>query len=245
MKGTAIITGASSGIGAAIALALAEKGYPIAVGCHSPGSVERGGGKVAEECAALSGRAECFVADVADFDACAGMIEAVKAWGGEIGLLVNCAGVTRDGPIARMSEESFDQVMDTNLKGAFNTIRHLTPILMKQRFGKIINISSVVGLNGNRGQANYAASKAGVIGLTKAVAKELAPRGITCNAIAPGFIETAMTEEMPQQAREMILKATLLGRGGRPEEVAHTAVFLAENDFITGQVIVVDGGLVM
>ncbi|MCL2580001.1 MAG: 3-oxoacyl-ACP reductase FabG [Oscillospiraceae bacterium] len=243
MSKTAWVTGASSGIGAATALALAEKGYDIAVGCHSEDSITRGGGKVAEDCRAFGVKAECFVGSVEDFDDCAGLVGRIVEQMGGIDLLVNCAGITRDGLIARMSEEQFDQVIDVNLKGAFCAIRHVSPLMMKKRAGKIINIASVIGLGGNAGQANYAASKGGVIAMTKSVAKELGGRGITCNAIAPGFIETKMTAVLPEKAMDAVLSATALGRPGKPEEVAHAVLFLAENDFVTGQVIVVDGGL--
>jgi len=240
---TAWITGASSGIGAACALALADKGYNIAVGCHSMGSIERGGGEVAEKCRGLGVKAECYVGNVEDFADCGRLVgEIVENFGG-IDLLCNCAGITRDGLVARMSEENFDEVIDVNLKGAFCTIRHVSPLMMKKRAGKIINVASVIGLMGNPGQANYAASKGGLIALTKSVAKELGGRGITCNAVAPGFIETKMTGNMPEKAMQAIMDATVLGRTGKPEEVAHAVVFLAENDFITGQTIVVDGGL--
>jgi len=243
LKKTAWVTGASSGIGAAIALALAEKGYNIAVGCHSEGSIERGGGDVARQCQALGVEAQCFVGKVEDFDVCGGMVSEIVARFGGIDLLVNNAGVTRDGLIARMSEQNFDEVIDVNLKGAFCAIRHVSPLMMKKRSGKIINIASIVGVTGNAGQSNYAASKGGLIALTKSVARELGGRGITCNAIAPGFIETKMTAPVSEKAIEATINATALGRVGKPEEIAHAAVFLAENDFITGQVLVVDGGL--
>ena len=243
MHNTALITGASSGIGAAIALGLAKQGYHIAVGCHSSSSVERGGRVVAESCRKLGVSAECFVADVSDFSGCVFLVKEVAERFGGIDVLVNCAGVTRDGPIARMSEEHFDEVLNVNLKGAFNTIRHVTPLMMKRRGGAIVNISSVVGLTGNRGQANYAASKAGLIGLTKSVARELGSRGITCNAVAPGYIETAMTDAMPEKAKEAILSTIVLGRPGTPEEVADAVVFLVKNRYVTGQVLVVDGGM--
>ncbi|MCL2856932.1 MAG: 3-oxoacyl-ACP reductase FabG [Oscillospiraceae bacterium] len=240
---TAWITGASSGIGAACALALAEKGYNIAVGCHSQSSIERGGGKVMEQCRKLGVQAECFVGNVEDFADCGRLVNDIIDKLGGIDLLVNCAGITRDGLIARMSEENFDEVIDVNLKGAFCTIRHVSPLMMKKRAGKIINVASVIGLMGNPGQSNYAASKGGLIALTKSVAKELGGRGITCNAVAPGFIETKMTGAMPEKAIQAIMDATVLGRTGQPEEVAHAVAFLAENNFVTGQTIVVDGGL--
>ena len=243
MSKTAWITGASSGIGAACALALAGKGYNIAVGCHSQGSIERGGGEIAAGCRALGVKAECFVGNVEDFASCGELVGKIVEEMGGIDLLVNSAGITRDGLIARMSEEQFDEVIDVNLKGAFCAIRHVSPLMMKKRAGKIVNIASVIGLGGNAGQANYAASKGGVIAMTKSVAKELGGRGITCNAVAPGFIQTKMTDVLPEKAAEAVLGATPLGRPGKPEEVAHAVLFLAENDFVTGQVIVVDGGL--
>ena len=242
-KKTAWITGASSGIGAACALALAGKGYNIAVGCHSQGSIERGGGEVAKNCRDLGVNAECYVGNVEDFEDCGRLVGGIVKDFGGIDLLVNCAGITRDGLIARMSEENFDEVIDVNLKGAFCTIRHVSPMMMKKRAGKIINVASVIGIMGNPGQSNYAASKGGLIALTKSVAKELGGRGITCNAVAPGFIETKMTGNLPEKAIQAIIDATVLGRTGKPEDVAHAVVFLAENDFVTGQTIVVDGGL--
>ena len=240
---TAWITGASSGIGAACAIALARKGYNIAVGCHSQSSIERGGGEVARQCRELGVKAECYVGKVQDFEQCGKLTSDIVEGMGGIDLLVNCAGITRDGLIARMSEENFDDVINVNLKGAYCTIRHVSPIMMKKRAGKIINVASVIGIMGNAGQANYAASKGGLIALTKSVAKELGGRGITCNAVAPGFIETKMTGALPEKAIQAITDATVLGRTGKPEDVAHAVVFLAENDFITGQTIVVDGGL--
>jgi len=240
---TAWITGASSGIGAACAIAFAKKGYDIAVGCHSQSSIERGGGKVMEQCRGLGVKAECFVGNVEDFADCGRLVGNIVEKLGGIDLLCNCAGITRDGLIARMSEENFDEVIDVNLKGAFCTIRHVSPLMMKKRAGKIINVASVIGLMGNPGQSNYAASKGGLIALTKSVAKELGGRGITCNAIAPGFIETKMTGNLPEKSVQAIKDATVLGRTGKPEDIAHAAVFLAENDFVTGQTIVVDGGL--
>ena len=166
---------------------------------------------------------------------------------GHLDILVNNAGITRDGLIMKMSEEDFDRVLDTNLKGAFHTIRHASRYFLKQKSGKIINISSVSGVMGNAGQANYSASKAGVIGLTKSVARELASRGITCNAVAPGFIETEMTEAMPEAAREAVKKQIPLQRTGQVSDVAGVAAFLASDlaDYITGQVISVDGGMHM
>lgn len=185
--------------------------------------------------------------DVSDFDACGKMMEMIINNYGHLDILVNNAGVTRDGLIMKMSEKDFDRVLDTNLKGAFHTIRHASRYFLKQKSGKIINISSVSGVMGNAGQANYSASKAGVIGLTKSVARELASRGITCNAVAPGFIETEMTEAMPEAARETVKKQIPLQRTGQVSDVAGVAAFLASDlaDYITGQVISVDGGMHM
>ena len=183
--------------------------------------------------------------NVADFDACKEFIETVIKEQGRIDILVNNAGITKDGLIMKMKEEDFDSVLNVNLKGTFNTIRHSARQMLKQRSGKIINISSVSGILGNVGQANYAASKAGVIGLTKTMARELGSRGITVNAIAPGFVETEMTGVLSEEIRENACKQIILGRFGKPEDIANTAVFLASDkaDYITGQVISVDGGM--
>ena len=182
-----------------------------------------------------------------DYAECEKNIKQIIDTFGRIDILVNNAGITRDGLIMKMSEEDFDRVLDTNLKGAFHTIRHASRYFLKQKSGKIINISSVSGVMGNAGQANYSASKAGVIGLTKSVARELASRGITCNAVAPGFIETEMTEAMPEAAREAVKKQIPLQRTGQVSDVAGVAAFLASDlaDYITGQVISVDGGMHM
>ena len=185
--------------------------------------------------------------DVSDFNACGDMIKELIKEYGHIDILVNNAGITRDNLLMKMSEEDFDGVLATNLKGTFNTIRHLSRYLLKQRSGSIINISSVSGVVGNPGQANYSASKAGVIGLTKSVARELSSRGITCNAVAPGFIETEMTEKMPEAAKENLLAQVPLMRAGSVEDVAGVVTFLASEcaSYITGQVISVDGGMSM
>ena len=183
--------------------------------------------------------------DVSDFDFAKNLIKDVKKEFGTIDVLVNNAGITNDMLLMRMSEEQFDSVINTNLKGSFNMIRHASSVMLKQRSGAIINMSSVSGVAGNIGQANYAASKAGVIGLTKATAKELAQRGVTCNAIAPGFIETDMTAVLADETKDAILNSIPLGRAGKPEDVANAAVFLAKNNYITGQVLNVDGGMIM
>ena len=238
----ALVTGGSRGIGRAVALKLASLGADIAV-------VFAGNTEKAEETALKARefgvRAEIFQCDVADFVAVKGTVEAVKTKLGPVDILVNNAGITKDGLIISMKEDAFDIVVDTNLKGAFNMIRHCTPMLIKKRGSRIINISSVAGLIGNPGQANYAASKAGLIGLTKSVARELASRGVTCNAIAPGFIETDMTENITKD--NPLMASIPLGRMGRAEEIAELAAFLAQDvaDYITGEVIRIDGGLAM
>lgn len=238
----ALVTGAGRGIGKAIALKLAELGATVLVNYN--GSRERALETVAE-IEAAGGRAEAVGCNVADFSACGKMIEEIIAKYSRVDILVNNAGITRDNLIMRMSEEEYDSVLDTNLKGAFHTIRHLSRYFLKQRGGKIINISSVSGVMGNAGQANYSASKAGLIGLTKSVARELASRGICVNAVAPGFIDTEMTQAMAEKAREAAMGVIPMGRMGRPEDIAETVAFLAGSgaDYITGQVICVDGGM--
>lgn len=240
----ALVTGASRGIGRAIACALAKEGATVLVNYN--GSKERAL-EVVEMIEREGGHAEAVECDVSDFEACGKMIEEAVAKYSHIDILVNNAGVTRDGLIMRMSETDYDQVLDTNLKGAFNTIRHLSRQLLKQKSGKIINISSVSGIMGNAGQANYSASKAGLIGLTKSVARELASRGICVNAVAPGFVDTDMTQAMPEKAREDAVKTIPLGRMGSATDIAQAVVFLAgeTGDYITGQVLCVDGGLCM
>ena len=191
------------------------------------------------------GKASIYKCNVGDFAACEAMIKDIVKEYGHLDILVNNAGITKDGLIMKMKEEDFDSVLNVNLKGTFNTIRHSARQMLKQRSGKIINISSVSGILGNVGQANYAASKAGVIGLTKTMARELGSRGITVNAIAPGFVDTEMTEVLSEEIRENACKQIILGRFGKPEDIANTAVFLASDkaDYITGQVISVDGGM--
>lgn len=236
---TAIITGASRGIGAAIAERLAAEGMNTAILYAGNRAAAEA---VCERCRQQGVQARAYQCDVADFEAVKATVAAIKADFGSVHLLVNNAGVTRDGLVATMKEADFDAVVDTNLKGAFHLIRHCTGLFLRAREGCIINISSVSGLMGNAGQSNYAASKAGLIGLTKSVAKELAPRGIRCNAIAPGFIQTDMTQA---QADNPLLARIPLGRMGECEDVADAVVYLAQATYVTGEVLRVDGGIAM
>ena len=238
----ALITGAGRGIGRAIAIALAKEGAEVVINYN--GSEERAK-EVKQTIEENGGKASIYKCNVSDFVACEAMIKDIVKEYGHLDILVNNAGITKDGLIMKMKEEDFDSVLNVNLKGTFNTIRHSARQMLKQRSGKIINISSVSGILGNVGQANYAASKAGVIGLTKTMARELGSRGITVNAIAPGFVDTEMTEVLSEEISENACKQIILGRFGKPEDIANTAVFLASDkaDYITGQVISVDGGM--
>lgn len=238
----AIVTGGSRGIGREIALKLAGLGAAVVINYTSS---EDKALKVKEEIEALGGKALIYKADVSDFKASSDLVEKTIEAFGQIDILVNNAGVTRDTLLLRMREEDFDMVINVNLKGAFNMIKHASSKMLKKKYGKIISISSVVGIYGNVGQANYAASKAGIIGLTKSAAKELASRGINVNAVAPGFIETDMTEVLNDKLKEGMLNAIPLKRFGKASDVADLVAFLASDDsgYITGQVISIDGGL--
>lgn len=243
LKGkTAVITGGSRGIGKAIAIKLAEMGANIVVNYRSSSIDE-----VLTEIKAFGVNAIGVQCDISNSEDADKLIKTAFAEFGSVDILVNNAGITKDGLIMRMKDQDFDSVINTNLKGTFNTIRSASSIMMKQRSGKIVNLTSVVGITGNAGQANYAASKAGVIGLTKSVARELASRGITCNAVAPGFIETDMTDALSDKVKEATLGSIPLKKLGTTEDVANLVGFLASDlsNYITGQVINVDGGMVM
>ncbi len=239
-----VVTGGSRGIGRAIAIEFGKKGANVVINYVSSDPEAE---KVAEEIKSLGGNAILVKGDVSSFEEGKKLIdETVKVFG-TIDILINNAGITKDGLIMRMKEEHFDKVIDINLKGVFNTCKSAVAHMLKQRSGKIINISSVVGVVGNAGQANYAASKAGVIGLTKSIAKEVGARGITVNAVAPGFIKSDMTDVLSEKVKDGMLGLIPLNRFGNVEDVARTVVFLASEggDYITGQVINVDGGMVM
>lgn len=239
----AVVTGAGRGIGRAIALKFAMEGANVVVLSRTQENSE----KVAAEVQALGRKAWAFAVDVANAGAVNGAAEKILADCGKVDILVNNAGVTRDGLLMRMSEADWDSVLNTNLKGAFLVTKAFSRTFIKQRSGRIINISSVIGLIGNAGQCNYAASKAGLIGFTQSAAREFAARGITVNAIAPGFIETDMTAELNEQLRAEILKKIPLGSLGQAEDIAGAALYLASPSgrYVTGQVLTVDGGMVM
>ncbi len=240
----ALVTGASRGIGRACAIGLAQDGFDIAIVYAGNASAAYETQKACEEAGATARTYRCDVSSSKEVDAA---VQAVLADFGSVWVLVNNAGITRDGLLMRMKDEVFERVIDVNLKGAFNTMRTLTKHFMRQRGGRVVNIGSVVGLMGNAGQANYAASKAGVIGLSKAVARELAPRGVTVNVVAPGFVQTDMTDQMPQRAREQAEAQIPLGRLAQADEIAGVVRFLASDaaGYVTGEVVRVDGGMAM
>lgn len=238
----AIVTGASRGIGRQIAQRLAADGKYVVLVSRSADSLEG----VREEIAAVGGQGEVRACDVGDGDALSGVIEEVASTHGRLDILVNNAGITRDNLLLRMSDEEFDEVVLVNLRSAFVACRTAARPMMRGKFGRIINIGSVTGIVGNSGQANYAAAKAGLVGMTKSIAKELGGKGITSNLVAPGFVETEMIEKIPQQMKDDALKSLPLRRFGRPEEIAHAVSYLASDlaGYMTGQVMIVDGGLV-
>jgi 3-oxoacyl-[acyl-carrier protein] reductase len=238
----ALVTGASKGIGREIAMQLADNGATVIV--NYSGS-EQAAQDTVNAITERGGIAENYHCNVTDFEAVAEMITYIVQKHNKLDILINNAGITKDGLLMKMSEEDFDQVVNVNLKGTFNCIRHVSRQMIKQRGGRIINMSSVVGIAGNAGQANYAASKAGIIGITKSAAKELASRGITVNAIAPGYIDTDMTKVLSDSVKEKVLGAIPLGRMGKVRDIADIAIFLASDkgSYLTGQVISVDGGM--
>ena len=240
----ALVTGASRGIGRAVALAFAAEGASVAL--NFAGNVAAAEA-VRAEIESAGGKAILVPADVSDENAVEDMVKTVTEAFGSIDILVNNAGITRDGLLLRMKEEDWDAVLNTNLKGVFLCTKAVSKFMMKKRYGRIVNMASVVGVTGNASQANYAAAKAGVIGFTKAMAKELASRGITVNAIAPGFIRSDMTDVLPDKVKEAMLAEIPLGRAGEPADVAKAGLFLASDQatYITGQVLKVDGGMVM
>lgn len=240
----AVVTGASRGIGRAVAIKLASEGATVVINYN--GSEDRAL-EVKKEIEENGGKAEIRQCNVSDYAACEEMFKEIISTFGSVDILVNNAGITKDGLLMKMSEEDYDAVLDTNLKGTFNCIRHVARQMIRQKGGRIINMSSVSGVLGNAGQANYSASKAGVIGLTKSVARELASRGITVNAVAPGFVNTEMTAVLSEKVKEGAAAQIPLGKFGEPEDIANAVAFLASDNarYITGQVLAVDGGMAM
>ena len=241
----ALVTGAAQGIGAAVARRLAKDGYIVVINYHSASSADKATQLASELMGEFDATCLTVQCDVADFNAVKEMVSEIKDTYGRIDVLVNNAGITRDGLLMRMKEEQFESVIDTNLGGVFNCMRHVVSLMTKQRYGRIINISSIVGVYGNAGQVNYSASKAGIIGMTKSAAKELGSRNITVNAVAPGFIETAMTADLDDKANEALTSRIAVGRLGDPKDIANAVSFLASEDsgYITAQVLGVDGGM--
>ena len=238
----ALVTGGSRGIGRAVCLELARQGARVAVNYAGNAAAAE---ETVKACQDLGAEAFAIQADVADAAACDAMVKEVLARFGRVDILVNNAGVTRDGLMLTMKESDWDTVLDTNLKGAFQCMKAVYRPMMKQKYGRVVNLSSIVGVRGNAGQANYAASKAGLIGLTKSMAKELAARNVTVNAVAPGFIDTDMTAALPEKAREAMLASIPMGRLGQAEDVARAVAFFAgdESAYVTRQVLCVDGGM--
>ncbi len=245
MAKTAVITGSSRGIGAAIALRLAKDGFDIALNDINEGMFENN--DIADKITAMGVRAEIFCADVSDYKQCESMVKAVKERFGTIDVLVNNAGITRDGLMARMPEEQYDLVIAVNQKSVFNMMKFAGNVMIRQKQGKIINLASVAGLYGNPGQINYSASKAAIIGMTKTAAKELGPRNINVNAVAPGFIKTPMTDKLTDEQKARMLELVSMTRYGEVGEIAGVVSFLASEDasYVTGQVIEISGGLMM
>lgn len=247
MSKTAIITGSGRGIGAAIAKRLAKDGYDVVINEVSQEALDTYGAQTAEECRALGVKAECYAADVSDYAQCEAMVKWAKENFGTIDVLVNNAGITRDGLLLRMSEENYDDVIRINQKSVFNMTKLVGGVMLRQKSGRIVNLASVAGLYGNPGQMNYSASKGAIIAMTKTAAKELGSRGITVNAVAPGFIQTPMTDKLTDEQKAAMLAQIAMKRYGQPEEIAGVVSFLCSQDasYVTGQTIEISGGLSM
>ncbi len=245
MSKTAIITGSGRGIGAAIAKRLAAEGYDIVINEVSQEALDTYGAQTVDDCRAAGVRAECYAADVSDHAQCEAMVKWAKDTFGTIDVLVNNAGITRDGLLLRMSEENYDDVIRINQKSVFNMTKLVGAVMLRQKSGRIVNLASVAGLYGNPGQMNYSASKGAIIAMTKTAAKELGSRGITVNAVAPGFIQTPMTDKLTDEQKAAMLAQIAMKRYGQPEEIAGVVAFLCSDDasFLTGQTIDIRGGL--